>query len=138
MQKILLIDNDREYRQMMATLVRRAGYGVIQADEVAEANSRSLSDRPDLIMMELTLPAMNGVEITAWLKCNQFPFGIPVVIYTSEQPGSCTKEALSSAAVEVLTKPISSADVGEVLCKYLPIARNRPRPIASPRFDSSL
>ena len=136
MHKILLVDNNREYRQRMAMIVRRVGYEVIQADEVTEAMERSSSDHPDLIMMELTLPAMNGVEIAAWLKTNLFPFGIPVVIYTTQQPGSWI-EGLGSTAAEVLTKPISSADVGEVLRKYLPTSRHRPRPIASAGFDSS-
>jgi CheY-like chemotaxis protein len=136
MRKILLVDNNREYRQRMAMIVRRVGYEVIQADEVTEAMERSSSDRPDLIMMELTLPAMNGVEIAAWLKTNLFPSEIPVVIYTAQQAGSWI-EGLGSAAAEVLTKPISSADVGEVLRKHLPTSRNRPRPIASASFDSS-
>jgi CheY-like chemotaxis protein len=137
MQKILLVDNNREYRQMMATIVRRVGYEVIQADELTEAMERSSSDCPDLIMMELTMPVMNGIEIATWLKTNLFPFGIPIVVYTTEQAGSWINEGLRSGTAEILTKPISSTDVGEVLRKHLPTSRNRPRPIPSPSFDSS-
>jgi CheY-like chemotaxis protein len=136
MRKILLVDNNREYRQRMAMIVRRVGYEVIQADEVTEAMERSSSDRPDLIMMELTLPAMDGSEIAAWLKTHLFAFGIPVVIYTTQQAGSWIDD-LASGAADVLTKPISSDDVGEVLRKHLPTSRARPRPIASAGFDSS-
>ena len=136
MQKILLVDNNREYRQMMATIVRRVGYEVIQADELTEAMERSSSDRPDLIMMDLTRPVMNGIEVAAWLKTNLFPFGIPIVVYTTQETGSWINEGLGGGAAEILTKPISSTDVGEVLRKHLPTSRNRPRPIPSASFDS--
>ena len=138
MQKILLVDNNREYRQVVATIVRRVGYEVMQADEINEAVERSLNDRPDLILMQLTLPALDSDEIAAWLESNLSPFEIPVVIYTSQNSGSWINEALSSGAAEVLTKPISTQDVGGALRKHLGTARNRPRPIPSPCFDSSL
>jgi CheY-like chemotaxis protein len=137
MKKILLVDNNREYRHAMATIVRRAGYDVLQADEVAQAIERSVGDRPDLIIMAVAEPAINDVEIAVWLKSNQFPFEIPVVIYTPQRTTSWISEALSNGAADVLTKPISSADVADVLRKHLPTCRNRPRPIPSPCFDSS-
>jgi CheY-like chemotaxis protein len=112
----------------MATIVRRVGYDVIQAGEIAEAIGRSASDRPDLVMMA------DGVEIATWLKSNQFFFRIPIVIYTMQRTASWIDEALGNGVAAILTKPISSADVGEVLRQYLHTSRNRPRPMPSPRF----
>jgi CheY-like chemotaxis protein len=128
MKKILLVDNNREYRHAMATIVRRVGYDVIQAEEIAEAIERSTSDRPDLVMMA------DGVELAAWLKSNQFPSRIPIVIYTVQRTGSSIDEALPNGAAAILTKPISSADLREVLHKHLHTSRNRPRPMPSPCF----
>jgi CheY-like chemotaxis protein len=128
MKKILLVDNNREYRHAMATIVRRVGYDVIQAEEIAEAIERSVSDRPDLVMMG------DGVETAARLDSNQFRFSIPIVIYTAQRTASWIDAALSNGAAAVLTKPISSADVREVLGKHLHASRNRPRPIPSPCF----
>jgi CheY-like chemotaxis protein len=127
-KKILLVDNNREYRHAMASIVRRVGYDVIHAGEIAEAIERSASDRPDLVMMA------DGVETLAWLKTNQFPVRIPIVVYTARQTASWMDEALSSGAVAILTKPISSAGLGDVLRKHLHTSRNRPRPLPSPRF----
>jgi DNA-binding response OmpR family regulator len=104
-KKILLVDSDREYRHAMASIVRRVGYDVIHADEIADALERSVSDRPDLVMMA------DGIEVVKWLKTNQFPVRIPVVVYTAQQTASWMDEALSNGAAAVLTKPISSADV---------------------------
>jgi CheY-like chemotaxis protein len=128
MKKILLVDNNREYRHAMATIVRRVGYDVIQAEEIAEAIERSTSDRPDLVMMA------DGVELAAWLKSNQFSSRIPIIIYTVQRTGSSIDEALPNGAAAILTKPISSADLREVLHKHLHTSRNRPRPMPSPCF----
>ena len=125
-KKILLVDNNREYRHAMASIVRRIGYDVIQTEEIAEAIKRLAIDRPDLVMMS------DGVEVAAWLNTNQFPVRIPIVVYTAQQTASVMDEPLSNGVVAILTKPISSADVGDVLRKHLNTSRNRPRPLPSP------
>jgi len=125
-KKILLIDTNREYRHAMASIVRRIGYDVIQTEEIAEAIKRLASDRPDLVMMS------DGVEVAAWLNTNQFPVRIPIVVYTAQQTASVMDEALSNGVVAILSKPISSADLREVLHKHLQTSRNRPRALPSP------
>ena len=114
--------------------MRRIGYDVIHAEEVGDAVERMVSDRPDLVMIG------DGVEIAAELKSNQFPGGIPIVAYSAQRPSNWVSEALLKGAGDILTKPISSADLREVLRKHLQTSRNRPRPIPSPCFvnDASL
>ena len=80
-KKILLVDNNREYRHALASIVRRVGYDVIHAEEIADAVERLVSDRPDLVMIG------DGVEING-LKSNQFPVNIPIVIYTAQRTSS--------------------------------------------------
>jgi two-component system, chemotaxis family, chemotaxis protein CheY len=126
--KILLVDNDREYRHMIASIVRRIGYDVIQAEEIAEAIERSASDRPALVMMA------EDVAPAGCLKTHRFPVGIPIVVYTAQQTDTCMDEALANGAAAILSKPISSADLRVVLRKQLQTSINRPRPIPSPGF----
>jgi len=137
-QKILLVDNNPEYRHVMATIVRRIGYDVIQSEEALKAVERVSSDRPDMILMDPALLATDGIDVAAWLKSNLFPLKIPVLIYTAPEGASWKNEALSSGAAEVLTKPIPFEDLREVLRKHLSQGRNRPRPIPSPSFERPL
>jgi CheY-like chemotaxis protein len=127
-KKILLVDNNREYRHTIASMVRRVGYDVIHAEETGEALERLIGDRPDLIMM-----ADSG-EIAGWLKPNHLPVSIPIVVYTAQQSASWMDEVVSNGVAAILTKPISSAAVRDVLQKYLNTSRNRPRPLPSPSF----
>lgn len=127
-KKILLVDNNREYRHTVASIVHRVGYDVIHAEEIVEGLERLVSDRPDLVMMA------DGVEVAAWLKPNQLPVSIPIVVYTGQQTASWMDELVSNGIAAILTKPISSVDVRDVLRKYLNTSRNRPRPLPSPSF----
>jgi CheY-like chemotaxis protein len=127
-KKILLVDNNREYRHTIASMVRRIGYDVIHAEEIGEAIKRLVSERPDLVMMA------DGLEVGARLETNQLPVSIPIVVYTAQQTASWMDEILSNGVAAILTKPISSADVRDVLRKYLNPSRNRPRPLPSPSF----
>ena len=127
-KKILLVDNNSEYRHTLASIVRRVGYDVIHAEEILEAIERLVSDRPDLLMMA------DGAEVTGWLKTNQLPVSIPIVVYTAQQTASGMKEVLLSGVAAILTKPISSADMKDVLGKYLNTSKNRPRPLPSSSF----
>ncbi|HZD39781.1 MAG TPA: response regulator [Terriglobales bacterium] len=133
-QKILLVDNNHEYRHVMATIVRRAGYEVIQTDKAPKAVERALSEHPDVIMMDPAMLAMDDGGISTWIKNNLSPLGIPVFIYSAREAGSWN-DALSSGATEVLTKPVPFTDLRDILRKHLSSTRNRPRPIPSPSFD---
>jgi len=97
-KKVLLLDNNREYRHTMASIVRRIGYDVIQAEGIAEAIERLASDRPDLVMMA------DDVEVVAWLKTNQFPVRTPIVVYTA-QTGRRIDEALLNGAAALQPSP---------------------------------
>jgi CheY-like chemotaxis protein len=138
MQKILLVDNDREYRQVLATIVRRLGYQAMQADQISEALERLSTQCPDLVITQFTAPCDDSVDIATWLENNLPSVNIPVVIYTSQKCGSWINQASTCGIAEVLTKPISSADLGETLRKYLGSSRSRARPIASPCFEREL
>ena len=127
-KKILLVDNNREYRHTIASIVRRVGYDVIHAEEILEAIERLVSDRPNLLMIA------DGVDVVDWLKTNHLPVSIPIVVYTAQQTASWRDEVLSNGVAAILTKPISSADVRDVLRKHLNTSRTRPRPLPSPSF----
>jgi len=127
-KKILLVDNNREYRHTMASMVRRAGYDVIQAEDVNDAIEKAASDPPVLIMIA------DSVEIAAWLKINQLPVSTATVIYNAQRTASWRDEILANGAASILTKPISYADLRDVLRKHLHTSKKRPRPLASPCF----
>src|SRR5262245_23886354 len=82
-RKILIVDNNHAWRGTLGGFIKGLGHEVLEANTGLEAIDRAASLRPDLIMMDLSLPEMNGDEATARLKRNVSTRNIPVVINTA-------------------------------------------------------
>jgi CheY-like chemotaxis protein len=82
-KKVLIVDENDACRESLRMSIKGLGYEVFEATTGLEAIDRACSIHPDLIMMDLRLPGMNGDEATVRLKRNAFTRHIPVVINTS-------------------------------------------------------
>ena len=118
-KKILLVEDHDECRQLLTKLIASLGYEVIQAATGVEALEQAAESHPDLIMMDLRLPQMNGDEATARLKMNPFTRDIPVIINTAWLVGDRADQLLDLGAAEVLYKPFDFQKLSEILHRYL-------------------
>jgi CheY-like chemotaxis protein len=125
-KKILVVEDHDECRQLLAQLITRLGYEVFEAATGIEAIDQASTIHPDLIMLDLALPGMNGDETTAHLKANlstrDIPvvINIPVVIETPYIVEARAKRALDAGAAEILYKPFDLTTLRNVLCRYVP------------------
>lgn len=103
--------------------IKGLGHEVFEAATGPQVIDRASSIRPDLIMMDLRLPGMNGDEATALLKRNMFTRNIPVVINTGWTTACNVEEradrALNAGAAEILYKPFHFPMLRDVLRTYL-------------------
>jgi CheY-like chemotaxis protein len=118
-KKILLVEDNSDIRELLALLIKRLGYKLFEAATGLEAIDRASAVQPDLIMMDLRLPEMNGDEATARLKANPSTRDIPVLITTAYVAGINTRRALDAGAAEILYKPIDLTTLHNVLRRYL-------------------
>lgn len=118
-KKILLVEDNGDIRELLALLIKRLGYKLFEAATGLEAIDRASEVQPDLIMMDLRLPEMNGDEATARLKANPSTRDIPVLITTAYVAGINTRRALDAGAAEILYKPIDLTTLHNVLRRYL-------------------
>ena len=122
-KKILIVDNNDAWRDTLGGFIKGLGHEVLEANTGLEAIDRAASLRPDLIMMDLSLPEMNGDEATARLKRNVSTRNIPVVINTawttSCNVGDRADRALDAGAEEILYKPFHLTTLRDVLRTYL-------------------
>ena len=119
-KKILIVDNNHAWRDTLGGFIKGLGHEVFEAATGLEAIDRASSLHPDLIMMDLSLPEMNGDEATARLKRNVSTRNIPVVINTAWTT-SCNvgDRALDAGAAEILYKPFHLTTLRDVLRTYL-------------------
>jgi len=102
--RILIVDDFDDSREMMAEFLRISGFFVLEASDGKEAVDRATSDLPDVVVMDLTLPVMDGWEATRRLKADPRTQHIPVVALSGHSSGH-GDDALAAGCVALLTKP---------------------------------
>ena len=104
---ILVVEDDADYRAMVVLFLRRSGYRAVEAVTGLEAVSRARVTRPNLILMDLDMPAMTGDQATARLKADPSTQNIPVIVTTAFSYGSLVDRAITAGADEIMHKPFA-------------------------------
>lgn len=118
-QRVLVVEDNDEWRAIMALIFARLGYTVLQAVDGSEAVEKAVSERPHLIIMDYRMPKMNGLEAAAALKGNPVTKDIPVVICTAVGPEVYKDTELVNYAAEILQKPVKLQVFQAIAQKYL-------------------
>ena len=122
-KKVLIVDSNDTFRASLGAFLKGLGHEVFEGVTGQDAIDKASSIRPDLIMMDVQLPGLNGDEVTVRLKSNRNTRNIPVVINTGWTT-ACNIEARverarDAGAAEVLYKPLQFPMVRNVLRSYL-------------------
>jgi CheY-like chemotaxis protein len=116
--KILIVEDNLDTVQMLTLTLERMGYIVIEAHDSREAIARASSELPDLILMDLSLPDVDGVKTTAELKRTPDVSKIPVVALTAWFDDIWRQKALDAGVAEFLTKPAFPVMLKEVIDRH--------------------
>lgn len=106
MSKILLVEDNEVNRDMLSRRLTKRGHGVSIAVDGAEAVDMAKSQSPDLILMDMSLPVMNGWDATRALKSNPDTQSIPVIALTAHAMSGDREKALEAGCDEFETKPV--------------------------------
>src|SRR3954469_12705215 len=117
-KNILVVDDYAEARALLAIFIRRLGYDVSQANDGVEALAQAAAVHPDLILMDLFMPRMDGQEAITRLKADPQTRDIPIILLTAGKPEQA-KNALSAGAVDVIFKPIDFSNLNARIDQYI-------------------
>ena len=106
MAKILLVEDNEMNRDMLSRRLERKGHSVSIALDGAEGLNKARSDAPDLILMDMSLPVIDGWEATRQLKADEATRRIPVIALTAHAMASDEQKARESGCDDFDTKPI--------------------------------
>ena len=106
MPKILVVDDDEMNRDMLSRRLLRKGYEVVLAVHGAEAIEKARSDRPTLILMDLSMPVLDGYEATRRLKGDAATAGIPIIGLSAHAMVGDREKALAAGCDDYDTKPV--------------------------------
>ena len=106
---ILIIEDNDLNMKLFADLLQAQGYGVLQSGEGVHGFALAREHRPDLVVMDIQLPAISGLEVTRWLKEDPALADIPVVAVTAFAMKGDETRILEGGCEAYIAKPISVA-----------------------------
>jgi CheY-like chemotaxis protein len=106
MTKILLVEDNEMNRDMLSRRLLRKGYEVVMAVDGEQAVAMAQSEKPDLILMDMSLPVIDGWEATRRVKAIETSSRIPVIALTAHAMSGDRERALDAGCDDYDTKPI--------------------------------
>jgi two-component system, chemotaxis family, chemotaxis protein CheY len=105
-QKILIVDDDPENREMLTLLLCSEGYTVICAEDGCAGLNQARKEGPQLILTDLNMPNLNGVEMIRTIRAQPEMSDLPIIACTAHMSGIAALEALNAGANHAAYKPI--------------------------------
>ena len=119
MANILAVDDSASMRQMVAFTLKGAGYGVIEAVDGKDALDKAKAGRPDLILTDVNMPNMDGIELIRRLRAlPQYKF-TPMLMLTTESGPEKKAEGRAAGATGWLVKPFNPEQLLATIAKVL-------------------
>ena len=117
--RVLLVDDYPDAREMYSEYLEFSGFEVIEAANGVEALQRAADETPDIILMDLSLPVMDGWEATRRLKADERTARIPVVVLTGHALAGISEGAKRAGCDGFVTKPCLPEDLVKEIRKVL-------------------
>jgi two-component system KDP operon response regulator KdpE len=106
--RILVVDDERQITRMLRASLQASGYDVVVANDGLEGFARFESERPDLIITDLAMPEMNGLELTQAVR---HVSNVPIIVLSVRSGDRMKVKALDDGADDYLTKPFSTPEL---------------------------
>jgi len=120
-KKVLIIDDDDMLRATLKIALGYVDFDAVDSGEAAEAFGLASSIKPDVILLDLYMPGINGIEILKKLKAEKDTARIPVVIFTGSGEVKDVMEGINAGAFDYIVKPVDSRLLVEKIRKALKV-----------------
>ena len=118
-KKILLVDDSSTVLTLERMILSKYGYQLSVARDGEEAVLKARTEQPDLILMDVVMPRMNGLDAVRELHGNEITSAIPVIMVTTRGEVTNVESAFTNGCSDYVTKPINSLDLVTKVRSYL-------------------
>jgi two-component system, cell cycle response regulator DivK len=119
-KRILVVEDHEDNRQILRALLGSAGYDMIEAENGEQAVQQAAAQHPDLILMDIQLPEMDGYEVTRRIKADPALKAIPIIVVTSYALSGDEERAHAAGCDAYVTKPYSPRALLAKIREHLP------------------
>ncbi len=117
-KQILIVDDNEDSCQIFTHLLTKEGYEVTLARDGKDGLQKMAQSRPDLVLLDVMLPGMNGFEVCRTIKSSPSFRAIPILIISAGIDPAIQEQSLNVGAEELLSKPIRGHDLLSKIRKY--------------------
>jgi len=119
-KRILVVEDQEDNRQILRDLLANAGFEMIEAEDGQQALTQAAKHKPDLILMDIQLPLLDGYEATRRIKANPDLKDIPIIVVTSYALSGDEEKAHAAGCDAYVAKPFSPRALLAKIREYLP------------------
>ncbi|MFH1728080.1 MAG: response regulator [Pseudomonadota bacterium] len=118
-KKILIVDDEPDFIKILKIRLEHAGYEIFEAANGLEGLEILKTEIPDLILLDVMMPDMNGYQFCRKVKSNEKTEHIPIIMVTAKAQESDKYWGLETGAVDYITKPYESSEMLEKIKKHI-------------------
>lgn len=108
---ILIVEDNAMNRDMLSRRLSRRGFDIVMAEDGRQALDQVAAENPDVVLMDMSLPVMDGYQATGALKANKATAGIPVIALTANAMSGDRERCLAAGCDDYATKPTDLDDL---------------------------
>ncbi|RJX35782.1 MAG: response regulator [Desulfurivibrio sp.] len=117
-KKILVVDDNQDSRELVMKILGKKNYQLLEAYDGEDALNKIMTEKPDLVLMDISMPKIDGYEVTRRVKAMEEYQDIPIVALTAHaMKGDCEK-ALAAGCKGYITKPINIREFSQQIKQY--------------------
>lgn len=118
-KKILIVDDNRDSRELVVKVLKNKGYRIIEAIDGEDALEKAMAEKPDLILMDISIPKINGYEVTRRLKSQADFKDTPVIALTAHAMKGDREKAFEAGCDGYISKPINVHEFPDQIKSYM-------------------
>ncbi|MBM4141304.1 MAG: response regulator [Nitrospira sp.] len=118
-KKILIVDDNQDSRELVVKILKNRGYQLIEAIDGEDALEKAMAERPDLILMDISIPKIDGYEVTRRLKSQKEFKNIIIVALTAHAMKGDREKAFEVGCEGYISKPINTRELPDQIKSFL-------------------
>ena len=118
-KRVLIVDDNQDSRELVVKVLKNKGYEMIEATDGEEAIEKAVGERPDLILLDISIPKLDGYEVTRRLKSREEFKETPIVALTAHAMKGDRAKALEVGCEGYISKPINIRELPDQVKSYL-------------------
>lgn len=118
-KKILVVDDNQDSRELVMKILGKKNYHLLEAYDGEDALNKIIAEKPDLVLLDISMPKIDGYEVTRRLKTMEDYKDITVIALTAHAMKGDREKALAAGCKGYITKPINIREFSEQIKQYL-------------------